>query len=375
MATKEQVSEARSRGGKPSDANRIKGRTAAMDVYDKPGQKGAARASDGSTVEQGPNGEIYRYNPKYDYTTIERDGNISAPKKGNHLPGGDGGINNYIDKVLEMSGMQGGGQGGAGADVPVPTPRPSGMTGTENNPGKLADDTIAPPPVPGDSGPQDEGAPDDGTLQDILLGTAIAGAGGYAGYKMFGGNKGGSPVDEMIDQVDGGNVPERAAPVQDALPAPEARAAVAGPAPQQALPAPPPASAVDQSIEAIDGPPEQSALPPPPKQLTDADAPYSPRNPAPPTPAITDADAPYSPRNPSPSVAASTAPTSRAELFQQMQGKSVQQIAQMLRASGIDMNNLAPEEIRALAEASNVARAGRQAASQAVESAVRGATR
>lgn len=127
------------RNGKPRDANRIAGRTAAMDIVDGR-SSGQAKTTDGSIVETGPDGRIYKYIPKFDHTIImNAEGNSSAPKQGNQLPSGS--IDGMIDQVLEMSGMTGGG------NVPIPQLRPndmntSGMTGTENNPGKLADDMV-----------------------------------------------------------------------------------------------------------------------------------------------------------------------------------------------------------------------------------------
>lgn len=342
MATRAQVDEARSKGGKPRDANRIAGRTAAMDVYDDENSTGSAKASDGSTVERGPNGEIYRYVPKYDYTTVERDGNVSAPMKGNQLPGG---MNKYIDKMLDMSGMNDGAS--SGADVPVPTARPndSGMSGTDNNPGKLADDTIAPAAAPEDHIANSDASTFGEAVAGLLGAGGLAGAAAYAYNKL----KPKGAIDSTIDAIDGDADTETRADMRSEQPAIAQEERAALPPPQQKLAAP---SAVDETIDAIDGPPPQ---------ITDADAPYTPRNPA---PAAVDLG-----------VAASTAPKSRAEIFQSIAGMKPRDALAVLQQNGMTLSDLGPEEIRALAAASNATKAGRQAAATAVESAVRGAAR
>lgn len=368
MATRDQVNAARSRGGKPSDANRVAGRTAAMDVYDNPQSKGQATASDGSIVERGPDGAVYRYVPKYGYTTIERDGNISAPMRGNQLPGG---VNKYIDKVLDMSGMNDSKSSSAGvpddlANVPTPTPRP------DNQYAELPQEG----PVPGARPDMDAAVANSGAatfgeaLLGLLGGGAIGGAAKYALDKIRGASS--NPVDATIAAVDGdgadaetpNDMRSEAAMIEE-----EKRKAL--PAPQQKLPAPSP---VDETISAVDGEPPAEALPAPPKQLTDADAPYSPRNPAPPVSGLlTDADAPYSARNP----ASTPAPApNRTDVIKQIIGKSPQEAAAILRQSGISLNDLSPDEIRVLAESSNAIRsAGRQSAADAVSGGVRAATR
>lgn len=355
MATRAQVDAARSKGGKPRDANRIAGRTAAQDVYE--GGEGSATASDGSTVARGPDGQVYRYNPKYDYTTIERaDGSSSAPMRGNQLPGG---MNNYIDKVLEMSGMNDGAQSSASAapsNVPVPTPRPDAAAVGDGVP---SPDTAIPTPTARPN--MDEVANSDAaTFGEAVAGLlGGAGAGAAAAYLTRGGaGKAKSAIDSTIDAIDGDADTETAPDMRGEAAQLEAEKRAALPAPQGKLPAP---SNVDTMIDAVDGAPTQpvergAALPAPPLALTDADAPYSPRNPM-------------------PDVAASTAP-SRAEVLQQIVGMPPRQAITALRQAGIDLNTLAPDELRILAEASNSLRTGaRQAASDAVSSAVRGAAR
>lgn len=354
MATNDQVARARGRGGKPSDANRVAGRTAAQDVYE--GGTGSARASDGSTVMRGPDGNVYRYNPKFDYTTIERaDGTSSAPMKGNQLPGG---INNYIDKVLDMSGMQGGGGGDAAApaNVPTPTPRPdmAGVPTDENIP--------VPTPRPDENQLADTG--DDASFGEavlsLLAGGAVGGAAKYAYDRVFGKQ---SPVDATIEAVDGNN--SATAPMRSEAAQIEGEQRAALPAPPKRIAGP-----VDEMIDAVDGAPvtpvqegaaleapaPQQALPAPPKQLTDADAPYTPRN-------------------PSPGVQASTASKSADQVFDEAMQMGGRAGLQHLRANNIDLSNLTEQQIRKLAAASNARKAGRTAASKAVGAAARNAAK
>lgn len=387
MATREQVDAARSKGGKPRDANRVAGRTAAQNVYE--GGEGSARASDGSTVARGPDGNVYRYNPKYDYTTIERaDGTSSAPMRGNQLPNG---MNAYIDKVLQMSGMNDE-QSAAPANVPTPTPRPD-IADTSGVP-----DSGMEIPVPAsrpdsiDAAVANSDAATFGEALAGLLGGAAVGAG--VGYLTRNASKAKSAIDSSIDAIDGDADVETAADTRaEGAQQLEAEKRAALPAPQQKLPAP---DNVSQSIDAVDGAPAADA---PPLALTDADAPYTPRNPAPPPPAaaqdVYGRDIPQDPnatgwpqgterwaQPPMPTVDASTASAapSRAEVLQQIVNMPPRQAIAALRNAGIDINNLAPDEMRILAEASNNIRNGaRQAAgdavSGAVKSAVRGAAR
>lgn len=364
MATQSAVAQARAKGGKPSDANRIAGRTAAMDVYDDPKSSGQATASDGSIVERGPNGEVYRYNPKYDHTTVEQNGNISAPMKGNQLPGS---MNKYMDKVLEMSGMNAPAASAAPANVPVPTARPDS--------GSPMDDMNAytPDAAPAGGEPTTAAQPSDSAsigeaILGLLTGGALGGAAKYAYDKVRGAGAQQSPVDQMIDEVD---TPEQRAiegPAdREALPAPMKQ--ITGPeavpveaAPQQALPAP--TSAIDQQIDAIDG--QQSALPAPPPQQAIADQRTS------------DTRAQNAVEG---ATNAATAPTSRAELLQQAMQMKPRDAVNFLRQNGIDQHNLTPDEIRILAEGSNALKEGRRAAAAArvmegpVADAVRGAVR
>lgn len=179
MASNDQRAALAQKNGKPRDANRIAGRTAAQDVRDNQ-QNASANASDGSKVER-EGDRIYRYVPKFDHTIIEGpDGSTSAPVRGNQLPSNS--MNGYIDKVLEMSGMT------TPATGPTPQSRPdmseddmsgapigAGMTGTSENPGKAKDDVIAAP----------KDASGDWSMGDLLLGALGIGGAGTAAKAIY----------------------------------------------------------------------------------------------------------------------------------------------------------------------------------------------
>lgn len=370
MVTSSRVDQARARGSnRQSDAMRVR---------DDPSFRGTATATDGSTLERDAQGNVFRYVPKYDYTIrTSPDGVDSAPMRGNQLPNS---MNKYMDKVLQMSGMNDGDGDELPSTGPVPADRPatpaadpqsSGMTGTENNPGKLADDTLS---KAGDSNAA--------TLGEAILGLLGGGAVGGALKSVYDRVRNSSPVDAMIDAVDGASpAPDAAAQAapntQGALPEPEARAAL--PAPPQQLPAPEAAAAaaatpqsnVDASIAAIDGPPDRAALPAPQPKLTDADAPYSARNPAPQSSGtLTDGDAPYSSRNPA------ATPEARRAVIEGAVNMPPRDAIRYLQANGISLSELAPEEVRILADASNrMKSAAREGISGVVRSAVRGGMR
>lgn len=263
---------------------KIPGETGAHRVYK--GTQERATATDGSIVEKGTNGRTYRYVPKYDHTVIvDANGRTSQPLKGNQLPSQmespETSMNSYIDTVLEKSGMVSPGS------VPIPQPRPtdymddetsveSGMVGTENSPGKLKDDLVT----------VDSEDPADASgfsTAELLLGALGIGGGVAAARALYNRYKSGNLQSDIASMSNPNGMPNVDAQKGGRIPAPEQQRMLTGPnaaiedgtAQQQLAPPPkqitgPETSAVDEMINEIDGEP---------KQLTDADAPYTPRNP------------------------------------------------------------------------------------------------
>lgn len=363
------------KNAKPRDLNRVMGQTDAQRIYE--GQEGTAKASDNSMIERGQDGVVYRYSPKFDYTTIERpDGTSSAPMKGDQRPSNS--MDAYIDKVTGMAGMNGG-------NVPTPSPRPDDsegvndnalpMTGTENHPGKVADDTIAAAPTD-DTGSMSSGA---GGLLG-LLGLGGLGVGGAALIKYLTSNPSAAAAvvgaqNQAIQSGANDPYPAQQLEKEDRLP-------LAPPAKQ--LPAPEPVeqkSNVDQSIDAIDGF-DQERLGPPPKQLTDADAPYTPRNPerkVAPAQDVYGRDIPMS-DNGWPQGTESWAEEPKGGVPQEIVGQikaamdqgDARRAIQIMRENGIAIDD---NIVRQLSQASNTAKSLRARAAQTVEPAVRSAVR
>lgn len=268
------------KNGKPRDANRIAGRTAAMDARDYGGR---GTATDGSTIVR-EGDTIYRYVPKYDHTIIERNGVMSSPKKGNHLPGGS--IDSMIDDVLEMSGMT------QPNNVPVPTPRPSmdsGMTGMENHPGKMADDYVG---DPNESTTTEETAEPEGgwSMGDLLLGALGIGGATAAARALFKSYKSGQMGAAIQDGgtsatgISQNGEPDDITAVADSD---EQKSIVDQKTkrlegPRAALPnysanGPNGSDPIDETIAATMSNEEFDARTAEPKQLTDADSPYTTR--------------------------------------------------------------------------------------------------
>lgn len=340
------------KNGKPRDANRIAGRTAAMDARDYGGR---ATANDGSQIERVGN-TVYRYVPEYDHTIIERDGVTSAPRKGNHLPGGS--IDGMIDQVLEMSGMT------QPRNVPVPQSRPSndsGMTGTENNPGKLADDYVGGEPTETADVEEPEGG---WSMGDLLLGALGIGGATVAARQLLkryqNGERGtvNSDGTATISRVSPDGEPDDITAVADTD---EQRQALADPKTKR-LPAPP---------QQIEGP--RNALP-----NTDANLPSAP-SPIDETIAstlsdeefdqrfiadtkqITDADSPYTtrPGNYAPSNAPQVNDAVVQQARQAMDNGDIRTAFRLLNEAGIDID---PNLMRMFAEQSNTAKSLRQRA-------------
>ena len=236
------------KNGKPRDANRIAGRTAAMDARDYGGR---GTANDGSVIERDGD-TVYRYVPKYDHTIIERNGMTGSPVRGNQLPSQS--MNAYVDKVLEMSGMT-----GAPQNVPVPQSRPSmddgvvsGMTGTENNPGKLKDDTV----VVDSEEPGTDAGGSEWSMTDLLLG--VLGIGGATAaaralLKRYQNGERGTINPDGTASLSTANAADDITAIADS----DEQKAISGPDAKQArLPAPP---------QQIEGP--RAALPAPNAQL------------------------------------------------------------------------------------------------------------
>lgn len=263
---------------------KIPGETGAHRVYK--GTQDRATATDGSMVEKGPNGRTYRYVPKYDHTVIiDANGRTSQPLKGNQLPSNmrkpEDSMNAYIDTVLEKSGMASPGS------VPIPQSRPtdymddetsveSGMVDTENSPGKLKDDLVTV-----DS--EDPANADGFSTAELLLGALGIGGGVAAARALYNRYKSGNLQSDIASMSNPDGMPNVDVQKGNRLPAPEQQRLLTGPnaaiedgtAQQQLAPPPkqitgPETSAVDEMINEIDGVP---------KQITDADAPYTPRNP------------------------------------------------------------------------------------------------
>ncbi len=118
------------RNGRPRDMAgmkaRVAGQTDAQQVYE--GSRDVGKATDGSIIERGPDGRLYRYVPKFDHTMImNEDGSASSPIKGNRLPSNS--MDAYIDKVAGMAGLTDKPATQAaslpdGQDAPIPLARP-----------------------------------------------------------------------------------------------------------------------------------------------------------------------------------------------------------------------------------------------------------
>lgn len=173
---------------------KIPGETGAHRVHK--GTQQSAKATDGSIVERGDNGRVYRYVPEYDHTIIMQGGRSSQPMRGNQLPSvvnanssKSGGIDGMIDEVLERSGMT------QPRNVPTPTERPatedeiaaaqSGMTGTDQHPGKMADDANVGLEQADVADASDTEASGIKTLGGYLLAALGLGVGGKAIYDAY----------------------------------------------------------------------------------------------------------------------------------------------------------------------------------------------
>lgn len=168
----------------------IRGQTGAHRVYE--GTQDSAKANDGSIVERGDNGRVYRYIPKFDHTVIIQNGRSSQPLKGNQLPSqvnqASNSMDSYIDEVLDRSGM-------TGKNIPVPAERPTDMedggpinttmTGTDNHPGKMKDDMAT--PVTASAETESEGM----SIGDILLGALGLGGAAMGGRALYNAYKSG----------------------------------------------------------------------------------------------------------------------------------------------------------------------------------------
>lgn len=246
------------RNGRPRDMagmkSRIAGQTNAQQVYE--GSRNDATATDGSVIERGPDGRIYRYVPKFDHTMImNEDGSASSPMKGNQLPSNS--MDAYIDKVAGMAGM---------TDAPVPTSRPSNGDAVMTDAAIPADGTNIPvPQARPEMGPNTDANSTDGfTTAELILGTLGLGGAAAAARALY--NKYNSSKVGADDITAVADTPEqRANALPDAevdktgrLPPPpqQITETKALPAPQQALPAP---NAVDDMIAATEVQPDVDA--------------------------------------------------------------------------------------------------------------------
>lgn len=188
---------------------KIPGETGAHRVHKGTQQK--ATATDGSIVERGDNGRVYRYVPEYDHTIIMQGGRSSQPMRGNQLPSvvnanssKSGGIDGMIDEVLERSGMT------QPRNVPTPTERPatedeiaaaqSGMTGTDQHLGKMADDANV-------GLEQADAAGEEGSsLGTILLSALGLGGAAFGGKAIYDAYKSGYRPQSGSDEVPNASV-------------------------------------------------------------------------------------------------------------------------------------------------------------------------
>jgi hypothetical protein len=247
------------RNGRPRDMagmkSRIAGQTNAQQVYE--GGRNDATATDGSVIERGPDGRVYRYVPKFDHTMImNEDGSASSPMKGNKLPSNS--MDAYIDKVAGMAGM---------TDVPTPTARPTdgGMTAGED--GMPAEGANIPVPTARPQmGPNEDANSSNGfTTAELILGTLGLGGAAAAARALYNkyNSKSGASADDITSIAD---TPEqRAGDMQQidaektarlAPPAQQITETKALPAPPKALPAP---NAVDDMINATEAVPDVDA--------------------------------------------------------------------------------------------------------------------
>lgn len=331
------------KNAKPRDLNRVMGQTDAQRKYE--GEQGSATASDNSVVER--DGDVvYRYSPKYDYTTIERpDGTSSAPMKGDQRPSNS--MDAYIDKVAGMAGMT------KQQNIPTPTPRPSdddgdeaasGMTGTDQNPGKLKDDALS-------SGPQSETAEAGGGPGLLgLLGIGGLGVGGAALVKyLMGQNANAAGTPPVNSVVDAGNLEASQAANNEGMPnAPITKEdRIALPPPPKALPSP-----TEQMIDEVDGNPQS----PEQRMLEDGDMPQRRARPELPQ-AANDGAVP---------------PEIVEQLKAAMDNGNARQAIQIMRQNGIQIDD---GLIRMLSQASNTAKSLSKRAAETVAPAVRNAVR
>lgn len=329
------------KNGKPRDANRIAGRTAAMDARDYGGR---GQANDGSMIER-VGDTTYRYVPQYDHTVIERGGS-SSTKKGNQLPGGS--IDGMIDQVLEMSGMT------QPSNVPVPSARPSvgnEMAASTGGPARAGDVPIQETEI------ADENEPEGGwSMGDLLLGALGIGGATVAARSLLkryqSGERGtiGSDGTASISRVSPDGEPDDITAVADTD---EQR------------------SIVDQKTNRLEGPraalPNTSAnLPAAPSPIDEtiastlSDEEFDQRFVAD-TKQITDADAPYA--NRPGNFAPSDAPQVNDQIVQQareaMDGGDIRGAFRLLNEAGIEID---PELMRVFAAQSNTAKSLRQRA-------------
>jgi hypothetical protein len=330
------------KNAKPRDLNRVMGQTDAQRKYE--GEQGSATASDNSIVERDGN-VVYRYSPKYDYTTIEReDGTSSAPMRGNQLPSNS--MDAYIDKVAGMAGMTG--QPSQPANIPVPMSDPRDesdgvvMTGTEGNPGKLKDDEIAEGPQPA-SEEANEGS---GLLG--LLGIGGLGVGGAALVKYLMSQNANAASPDVNSVVDTGNLEKSQAANNEGMPnaqiTKEDRLAL--PPPPKALPSP-----TEQMIDEVDGNPQS----PEQRMLEDGDMPQRRQRPELPQAAN-----------------GSVPPEIVDQLKQAMDSGNARQAIQIMRQNNIQIDD---DLIRMLSQASNTAKSLAKRAAESVAPTVRNVVR
>lgn len=330
------------KNAKPRDLNRVMGQTDAQRKYE--GEQGSARATDNSIVERDGD-TVYRYSPKYDYTTIEReDGTSSAPMRGNQLPSNS--MDAYIDKVAGMAGMTRQQQPN---NVPVPMSDPRDesagpmMTGTEGNPGKLKDDELA-------EGPQsaaEEAGEGSGILG--LLGLGGLGVGGAALIKYLMGQNANAATPNVNSVVDAGNLDASQAANNEGMPNAQITKEdrIALPPPPKALPSP-----TEQMIDEVDGNPQS----PEQRMLEDGDMPQRRARPELPQ-AANDGAVP---------------PEIVEQLKAAMDSGNARQAIQIMRQNGIQIDD---GLIRMLSQASNTAKSLSKRAAETVAPAVRNAVR
>jgi len=330
---------------------KIPGETGAHRVYK--GTQERATAIGGSMLERGPNGRIYRYVPKYDHTIIEHNGNSSQPLPGNQLPSQqakpENSMDNYIDEVLEKSGMT----------LPKTGPMP------EQRPMDMGDGTVAVEATPeeiqraqelGDDAGNGDGTGDGGEalLRALGIGGGVA-ATGVAGkllYDYLRNNPKVGPAGEApegmqnVDAVQGDRVTQQA---------------IAGPQAQQMITDQSQQMIDDGSVERqmIEGPQRQLPAPTPVDEMIDETMR---------TNVETSVPRPSNQSRFAPPNAAQVNPEIVAQIAQRMEAGDVRGAFRMMQEAGIEVDE---DMLRQAAESSNTMKSLRQRASEMTGPSVR----